>query len=349
MGVNKDATASQGQKRKREERDVTNKKAQSDKPPASIYKNLQLAEKPVYKNLQIAEALKTQSKTKKQRLDKVQKTEKPKFKNLQIAESQKTASEEARDDKLQRDELQEHGTRPHNPPAARQNKLLQVRQSLPIWPQAANIRNALLENHVLILAGETGSGKSTQVPQFLHTSAWCTGRIAVTQPRRVAAVSLARRVAEEMGTPLGKSPQALVGYNVRFDDNVGKNNRIKFLTEGMLLQEMLRDPALTEYSCVVVDEVHERSVNVDLLLGFLRGLVTGTSEAAKKRKGKPLKVVVMSATADTEKLNDFFSEGFGQPRVQDSIPTVDSSTPTVDSNDASVNKSQEPPVSSPNK
>ncbi|CAD0085911.1 unnamed protein product [Aureobasidium mustum] len=333
MSATKDSAASQGQKRKREEKDVTNnKKAQSDKPSASIYKNLQLAEKPVYKNLQIAEALKTQSKSKKQRLDKSNKAEKPKFKNLQIAESQKSVSKETQDDKVHRDESQKLGTginRPHNLPAARQSKLLQVRQSLPIWPQAANIRNALLENHVLILAGETGS--------------------AVTQPRRVAAVSLARRVAEEMGTPLGKSPQALVGYNVRFDDNVGKNNRIKFLTEGMLLQEMLRDPALTEYSCVVVDEVHERSVNVDLLLGFLRGLVTGTSEAAKKRKGRPLKVVVMSATADTEKLKDFFSEGFGQPRIEDNIPTVDDSAPTVDGKEASVEVSQKPSVSSSNK
>ncbi|CAD0106850.1 unnamed protein product [Aureobasidium uvarum] len=321
---------SQGQKRKREEKDVNNKKAQSDKPPATIYKNLQLAEKPVYKNLQIAEALKAQSKSKKQRLDRSQKVEKPKFKNLQIAESQKTS-----DDKTQKVESQKQGNgphRPHNPLASRQNKLLQVRQSLPIWPQAANIRDALLENHVLILAGETGSGKSTQVPQFLHTSAWCTGRIAVTQPRRVAAVSLAR-----------------LGYNVRFDDNVGKNNRIKFLTEGMLLQEMLRDPALTEYSCVVVDEVHERSVNVDLLLGFLRGLVTGTSEAANKRKGKPLKVVVMSATADTEKLKDFFSEGFGQPSSEDSIPTINGDTSISDDKEAPVGKLQEPSISNPSK
>lgn len=349
--TNGSALSSQGQKRKREEKDVSSKKVQSDKPPASIYKNLQLAEKPIYKNLQIAESLKAQSKTKKARLDKSQRTEKPKFKNLQIAESQKAAPKESRDDTVQKDESQKQdfrNNRQHNPLAAKQNKLLQVRQSLPIWPQAANIRNALLENHVLILAGETGSGKSTQVPQFLHTSAWCTGRVAVTQPRRVAAVSLARRVAEEMGTPLGKSPQSLVGYNVRFDDNVGKNNRIKFLTEGMLLQEMLRDPALVEYSCVVVDEVHERSVNVDLLLGFLRGLVTGTSEAAKKRKGKPLKIVVMSATADTEKLKDFFSEGFGQPSTVDGIPTVDGNAAVSDKQETSIEKSQESSISSSN-
>lgn len=289
--INGPATA-QGQKRKREEKHVTSKKAHRDKPPVQVFKNLQ-----------IARAEKNNSNKddpKKPHIEKSQRHDTKKHVNRDVA----------RDSKV------------HNPLAARKNTLQQVRQKLPIWDQANNIRSALSENHVLILAGETGSGKSTQVPQFLEASNWCTGRIAVTQPRRVAAVSLARRVADEMGTPLGKSPQALVGYNVRFDDNVGKNNRIKFLTEGMLLQEMLRDPALTEYSCVIVDEVHERSVNVDLLLGFLRGLVTGTSETSKKRKGKPLKIVVMSATADTEKLKDFFSEGFGQPSAVDNMPTI---------------------------
>jgi len=214
---------------------------------------------------------------------------------------------------------------PHNPLAARRDALQQVRQKLPIYPKAADIRNRLQEKGVLILTAETGSGKSTQVPQFLLSAPWCTGRIAVTQPRRVAAISLARRVAEEMGTPMGKtSPLAKVGYSVRFDDNVGRSNKIKFLTEGMLLQEMLRDPALTEYSCVLVDEVHERSVNVDLILGFLRGLVTGSSEPSKKRQGKPLKVVIMSATADTEALLRFFREGFQQSNAD--LPSVKSSS-----------------------
>lgn len=126
----------------------------------------------------------------------------------------------------------------------------------------------------------------------------------------MAAISLARRVADELGTPLGKSsPAAKVGYSVRFDDNVGRSNRVKYLTEGMLLQEMLRDPGLCEYSVVVVDEVHERSVNVDLILGFLRELVLGRGKGAKKRKER-LKVVVMSATADTDKLKTFFDDGF---------------------------------------
>lgn len=184
-------------------------------------------------------------------------------------------------------------------------ELLKTRKELPIWNHRDRIRQALHgDKNVMLLVGETGSGKSTQVPQFLLHEPWCRGTIAITQPRRVAAVSLARRVAEEMGTPLGSaSPASKVGYSVRFDTSVSPSTKIKFLTEGMLLQEMLRDPSLRQYSAVVVDEVHERSVNVDLILGFLRNLINGDQ---KGRKGKSLKVVVMSATADVESLFNFF-------------------------------------------
>jgi ATP-dependent RNA helicase DHR2 len=194
----------------------------------------------------------------------------------------------------------------------RREALLPIRKSLPIWPHAATIRTALKRNNVLVLTGETGSGKSTQVPQFLLSEPWCTKTIAITQPRRVAAISLARRVAEEMGSLMGnQSPAAKVGYSVRFDNATGPGTRVKFLTEGMLLQEMLRDPEMSQYSAVVVDEVHERSVNVDLILGFLRNLVFGV-EKTKKRKS-PLKVVVMSATADVEALVSFFGDEFNTP------------------------------------
>ncbi|KAF2799511.1 P-loop containing nucleoside triphosphate hydrolase protein [Melanomma pulvis-pyrius CBS 109.77] len=198
-----------------------------------------------------------------------------------------------------------------NPPThllKRRDALLPTRKSLPIWPHAEPIRAALRKNNVLVLTGETGSGKSTQVPQFLLSEPWCTKTIAITQPRRVAAISLARRVAEEMGSLMGnQSPAAKVGYSVRFDNATGPGTRVKFLTEGMLLQEMLRDPEMSQYSAVVVDEVHERSVNVDLILGFLKNLVAGI-EKVKKRK-TPLKVVVMSATADVEALVQFFGDG----------------------------------------
>ncbi|KAL4917159.1 P-loop containing nucleoside triphosphate hydrolase protein [Aspergillus aurantiobrunneus] len=208
-----------------------------------------------------------------------------------------------------------------------------IRKNLPIFAHGDEIRKNLRQNDVMLLIGETGSGKSTQIPQFLVDESWCRptktaitqddgsqketsvgGCIAITQPRRVAAISLARRVAEEMGTPLGSSsPASKVGYSVRFDTSVSPSTRVKFLTEGMLLQEMLHDPWLTKYSAIVVDEVHERGVNVDLVMGFLRNLVSGKREG---RGGVPLKAVVMSATADMESLQEFFVEGF-QGRRQD--------------------------------
>lgn len=219
----------------------------------------------------------------------------------------------------------------------RANALYNIRKGLPIFSHADEIRAHLRRTDVMLLVGETGSGKSTQVPQFLVDEKWCRakrvklpsasspsspplsskktevtvgGCVAITQPRRVAAVSLARRVADEMGTPLGSSsPASTVGYSVRFDTSTSPNTKVKFLTDGMILQEMLTDPWLTKYSAVVVDEVHERGVNVDLLLGFLRNMVCGSKEG---RGGVPLKVVVMSATADMESLQDFFAEGFSR-------------------------------------
>ncbi|OKL55680.1 hypothetical protein UA08_09028 [Talaromyces atroroseus] len=218
----------------------------------------------------------------------------------------------------------------HQPLREKAKILLETRKTLPIFPHADEIRQRLKEHNVMLLIGETGSGKSTQIPQFLMDEEWCQakkakvslaqsdgsmkkksitigGCVAITQPRRVAAISLARRVAEEIGTPLGKaSPASKVGYSVRFDTSVSPSTRVKFLTDGMLLQEMLHDPWLTKYSAVVVDEVHERGVNVDLVLGFLKNILSSNGEG---RGGLPLKVIVMSATADMESLQEFFGHG----------------------------------------
>lgn len=204
-------------------------------------------------------------------------------------------------------------------------ELLETRKTLPLFSHKSEICEHLRRKDVLLLVGETGSGKSTQVPQFLSDETWCKsvpvtlakgtfskrkkvgGCIAITQPRRVAAISLARRVAEEMGTPLGKSsPASQVGYSVRFDNSTSPSTRIKFLTEGMLLQEMLRDPWLMDYSAVVVDEVHERGINVDLVLGFLKKMQAGGQYEG--RGGVPIKVVVMSATGNMEPIHEFFED-----------------------------------------
>lgn len=212
--------------------------------------------------------------------------------------------------------------------------LLRFREKLPIWKHRNEIREALRKDDVLIVVAETGSGKSTQIPQFLFTEDWCRkktvkirtenrisnvsvgGVIAITQPRRVAATTLAQRVSKEAGTPLLQGEEmrdGLVGYSVRFDHNVPKGTKIKFLTEGMLLQELLHDPHLRQYSAVLVDEIHERSVDVDLLSGFLKQIVSGDKAG---RGGVPLKVAIMSATANVEKIQSFFTvERAGKTQV----------------------------------
>jgi ATP-dependent RNA helicase DHR2 len=213
----------------------------------------------------------------------------------------------------------------------RAKELEKNRQELPIWPKRLDIRYALRKNDILLLNGETGSGKSTQTPQYLYTEPWCKrksvkiknkegrqeeisvgGIIAITQPRRVAAIELAKRVAAELGSPIveGTFGQGTVGYSVRFQSAMPRRGlKIKFLTEGMLLQEMLRDPNLRQYSAVIVDEIHERSVDVDLIAGFLRKLIHGDKEG---RGGIPLKVVIMSATLDLGGLEAFF----GKPEIR---------------------------------
>ncbi|KAI0396650.1 helicase associated domain-containing protein [Xylariaceae sp. FL0594] len=201
--------------------------------------------------------------------------------------------------------------------AEKETPMLKARRALPIWAYRDQIKESLRENNILLIVGETGSGKSTQTPQFLCEEAWCRrkkvqiqgnevgvgGMIAITQPRRVAATTLAGRVAKEVGTPLGASGEGSVGYSVRFDHKVPKGTKIKFLTEGMLLQELLRDPNLRQYSAIIVDEIHERSVDVDLITGFLKQMLSSDNAG---RGGIPLKVVIMSATADVEKIQEFF-------------------------------------------
>jgi ATP-dependent helicase HrpA len=170
---------------------------------------------------------------------------------------------------------------------------------LPISSRAEEITEAIQRNPVIILAGETGSGKSTQIPKMCLAAGRGTfGRIACTQPRRVAALSVSRRVAEELGVAWGRE----VGCKVRFNDETTRATRIKFLTDGMLLSEAQGDPLLREYDTIIVDEAHERSLNIDFLLGHLRQL-TG--------RRPDLKIIITSATIDTAE----FSAAFGHAPV----------------------------------
>lgn len=166
---------------------------------------------------------------------------------------------------------------------------------LPILNHKEEIIKAVIENQVVIVVGETGSGKTTQIPLFLfEANLGLEGKIGITQPRRVAATSVAKFVADQLGCSVGEE----VGYQIRFDDSTTTGTYIKFMTDGILLREMQIDPMLNEYSVIVVDEAHERSLNMDFLLGLLKDLL---------RKRPDLKVIVSSATIEERKFSQYFS------------------------------------------
>lgn len=150
------------------------------------------------------------------------------------------------------------------------SKLLLSRRQLPVYLVQNEIVNAIKENETTILIGETGSGKTTQIPQFIFKSILVkserSSTLCITQPRRVAAISLATRVAQEMSTDLGY----LVGYSVRFEDKSCEKTKIKFMTDGMLLRETLTDSNLTKYKVIILDEAHERSVQTDILFTLVK-------------------------------------------------------------------------------
>nr|XP_050855532.1 probable ATP-dependent RNA helicase DHX35 [Vespula vulgaris]XP_050855534.1 probable ATP-dependent RNA helicase DHX35 [Vespula vulgaris]XP_050855535.1 probable ATP-dependent RNA helicase DHX35 [Vespula vulgaris] len=170
------------------------------------------------------------------------------------------------------------------------------RKRLPIYRNRDHIIYLLEKYQTLVLVGETGCGKSTQLPQYLLEAGWCEdGKIiGITEPRRVAATSLASRVADERNCILGTE----VGYCIRFDDCTNESTKIKYMTEGILLRELMSDPLLTTYAIIVLDEVHERTLMTDIIMGLLKKII---------RKRKSLKIVVSSATVDAEQLRDFFN------------------------------------------
>jgi len=171
-----------------------------------------------------------------------------------------------------------------------------VDASLPIAARAEDIIKLIREHQVVVLAGETGSGKTTQLPKLcLAAGRGEAGLIGCTQPRRLAARSVATRVAEELGTPLGDK----VGFQVRFTEKVSDQALIKFMTDGILLAETQSDPWLSAYDTIIIDEAHERSLNIDFLLGYLKRLAQRRPE---------LKIIVTSATIDTERFAAHFSD-----------------------------------------
>jgi ATP-dependent RNA helicase DDX35 len=169
------------------------------------------------------------------------------------------------------------------------------RDKLPIRKYKNEILYCLEKYQTLVISGETGSGKSTQICQYLHENYWHkNGIIAITQPRRISAITLAERVAEEMGHVMGEE----VGVSARFLSKFNENTNIKFMTEGILIREMLANPLLSEYSVIMIDEAHERNLITDCILGLLKKI-------AKKRDN--LKIIISSATMDAELFLDFFN------------------------------------------
>lgn len=172
-----------------------------------------------------------------------------------------------------------------------------TRRSLPVYTHREEILAAIKEYQVLIIVGETGSGKTTQVPQFLHEAGYTANgmKVGCTQPRRVAAMSVAARVADEVGCKLGHE----VGYTIRFEDKSSDKTVIKYMTDGMLLREFLTDPELSTYSAIMIDEAHERTLHTDILFGLLKDITRFRPE---------LKLLISSATLNAKKFSEYFDD-----------------------------------------
>ena len=183
--------------------------------------------------------------------------------------------------------------------------MLQYPEDLPVSARRQEIAAAITAHQVVVIAGETGSGKSTQIPKIcLDLGRGTAGMIAHTQPRRVAARSIAARIASELQVELG----GLVGYSVRFDDVVSPSTRVRVLTDGLLLAELRNDPLLTRYDTIIIDEAHERSLNIDFLLGYLHRILPSRPD---------LRVIITSATIDTARFAQHFArDGVPAPVIE---------------------------------
>ena len=209
---------------------------------------------------------------------------------------------------------------------AKTKTIAEQRRFLPVYGVREELLQTIRENQVVVVVGETGSGKTTQMTQYLHEAGYTTfGMIGCTQPRRVAAMSVAKRVSEEMGVDLGRD----VGYSIRFEDVTSEDTLIKYMTDGVLLRETLTEPDLDRYSAIIMDEAHERSLNTDVLFGILREVV------ARRRD---FRLIVTSATLDSQKFADFFGSCpvFKIPGRTFPVDVLFSKTPQEDYVDAAV-------------
>ena len=191
-------------------------------------------------------------------------------------------------------QIEQAQLRVENRKSAVQNPII-FPESLPVSQRKAEIQKLLSEHQVIVVAGETGSGKTTQLPKMcLELGFGNLGMIGHTQPRRIAARSVAARIAEELETELG----GLVGYKVRFNDQISDDTQIKLMTDGILLAEIQNDRFLNQYSCLIIDEAHERSLNNDFILGYLKQLLP---------RRRDLKLIITSATIDVERFSKHFN------------------------------------------
>ncbi len=175
-------------------------------------------------------------------------------------------------------------------------RILHKRRDLPVNQQRQEFLNLFHSTQILVFVGETGSGKTTQIPQYVLFDDLPQRQglqIACTQPRRVAAMSVAKRVADEMDVTLGEE----VGYTIRFEDCTSKSTVLKYMTDGMLLREAMNDHLLSRYSTIILDEAHERTLATDILMGLMKQIAQNRPD---------LKIVIMSATLDAQKFQEYF-------------------------------------------
>ncbi|KAL5012827.1 hypothetical protein ScPMuIL_011378 [Solemya velum] len=209
----------------------------------------------------------------------------------------------------------------------KQMSMEETRKSLPIYPFKEDLIAAIREYQVLIIEGETGSGKTTQIPQYLYETGFTKDdkKIGCTQPRRVAAMSVASRVAQEMRFKLGNE----VGYSIRFEDCTSERTVLKYMTDGMLLREFLGEPDLSSYSVIIVDEAHERTLHTDILFGLVKDIA---------RFRPDLKLLISSATLDAEKFSEFFDDApiFRIPGRRFPVDIYYTKAPEADYLDAAV-------------